>query len=199
MKKAAVFIFLVFISTGVLTACSPVSHMNILSFTDSYNNRYGKNSISLSDYIVTENSYKLLFEKEGFPVLFTAEVNNKNQIKKIRLTISKVDEKGKLIAPDGLQANFFKETAVRVLSAYMLEKHEDSVKTAEKILPLKSEDLLKTGELTMEKDNYHFVYYSNKICCQFTVTNTFLEKTQVTHKPESKPLYEATANISGGN
>ena len=194
MKKAAIALLVLFFA-GILSACVPTEHMNILLFTDELS-AVSETGIELSDYTVCDGEYELLFENEGFFALLTATENEKGEIKKVRLTFSKTDEKGNITAPTPLQAEYFRQKACQMLSAFTLFEEEKSRELTEKILPLKSEDFLKAGELTMEADNFHLVYYSNKICCQFTVTNTFLKKTEITEKPVSRPLYEVTANIT---
>jgi len=194
MKKTSL-LFLSVLLIFTLSACTPVGHPNILLFTHRLADISGE-AVELSDYIITDRKYKLLFERESFPVLLTAEENEKGEIVKVHLSLSKVDENGKEKAPTDIGTQFYKEKAVQLLYAFTLFDEELCREKAEKILPLKSEDFLKTGELTLDTDNFHLVYYSNKICCRFSVTNTFLEKTEVTEKPSSRPFYEVTANVS---
>ena len=170
--------------------------MNILLFTDNFNSLSKKEIISLSDYAVKDGCYKVILRENDCRVLLTAEENEKGEIKKIRLTLSKTDENGKQVTLSDSQTAFFIKTVNQALSAFTLFEKEECRELTEKILPLKSNDFSKTGELTMEAENFHLVYYSNKICCQFSATDTFLEKTEPSEKPVSKPLFEVTANIS---
>jgi len=195
MKRIFPLFILSFFLTFTLSACSPVGHVNILLFTDKLNDISGE-AVELSDYIITDKRYRLLFEEEAFPILLTAEENDKGEIIRVNLSLSKVDEKGKALSPEDLKTGLYLKRAKQMLFAFTLWDEETCAETAEKILPLKSEDFLKTGELTMDNENFHLVYYSNKICCRFSVTNTFLEKTELTEKPSSRPFYEVTANIS---
>lgn len=195
MKKAAVFIFTVFIFTFFLSGCAPTGYPNILSFTDSFNRISDDERIALTDYIIIDKSYKLLFEKENFSALLTAETNEKDDIKKIRLSIAKTDNSGKTVIPTDAQAYFFFEKAVQILSSFTHWDKEKCSSLIKKILPSEGKNLLKTGELTLENEKHLLIYYSNEICCQFTVINTFLEKNEATQKPVSRPLFEVTANI----
>lgn len=197
MKKASVCFFIFLLLTSLLCACAPVGQMNILLFTDNLNSINKDEAVSLSNYTLKDGCYKLLFtNEEGCKVLLTLEENEKGEIKKIRLTLSKTDENGKPITLTDKQTEFYIRKVRQALSAFTLFEEEKCKEITEKILPLKSGDFSKTGELTMETENFHLVYYSNKICCQFSAANTFLEKTEATEKPVSKPLYEMTANVS---
>ncbi len=198
MKKIPLLFVSLFFITTALSACTPVGHPNILLFTHRFSD-INEEEIKISDFMIIDDRYKLLFEKEGFSVLLTAEENEKGEIKKVHLSFAKIDENGKEKAPTDAEAEFYKEKAYQLLYAFTVRDENQCRETAEKILPLKSEDFLKTGELTMNKDNLHLVYYSNKICCRLTVTNTYLEKIEATQKPVSEPLYEVTANIVAEN
>lgn len=195
MKRLFSLFLAIFFIAGTLSACTPAGHPNILLFTRRLADISGE-AVELSDYMIIDGKYKLLFEKESFPVLLTAEENEKGEIVKVHLSLSKVDENGKAKVPTDIETQFYKEKTAELLYAFTLLDEAVCRETAEKILPLKSDDFLKTGELTLDIENFHLVYYSNKICCRFSVTNTFLEKTEATEKPSSRPFYEVTANVS---
>ncbi len=195
MKRTPLLLVCIFLLVTVLCACSPVGHPNILLLSHRLSGISNEN-INVSDFIIIDGKYKLLFEKDGFSVLLTAEENEKGEIGKAHLSFSKIDENGKTKAPTDGEIIYYKEKVCQLLYAFTLRDEAQSRETAEKILPLKSEDFLRTGELTLDKDNYHLVYYSNEICCRFSVTNTYLEKVEATEKPVSEPAYEATANIA---
>ena len=194
MKKSALLSLLIALCVVLLSACTPEGYCNILLLTDNLNRINGNKLLSLSSYTLEDNSYKLLLKNQDSLVLLTAEENEKGEIKKVRLTVSKADEKGSIISLTPSQGEFYRSEAAKILEAFTLMEREKCEETVKKILPMKSEDFSRTGELTMDVEDYHLIYYSNKICCQFTVTNRFLEKTESTRKPESKPLYGVTAN-----
>lgn len=194
MKKITLLPFLISLCSIVLSACTPEGNCNILLFTDTLNRINGNRLISLSSYIADDDGYRLLLKSEEKEVLLTATENEKGEITKIRLSVSKLDEKGQIKAVTPGQGEFFRSEAAKALEAFTLSEKKKCEEAVKKILPLKSEDFSKTGELTLDIEEYHLVYYSNKICCQFTVTNSFLEPTETTHKPESRPLYGVTAN-----
>ena len=194
MKKATLLPLLITLCSLVLSACTPEGYCNILLFTDNLNRINGNKSLSLSGYTVRDDGYKLIIKNESGEVLLTAEENEKGDLKKIRLTVIKVDEKGNTKPITPAHGEFFRSEAAKAMEAFTFFDNEKCAEAVKKILPMKSEDFSRTGELTMDVEEYHLVYYSNKLCCQFTVTNGFLEETESTRKPESRPLYGETAN-----
>lgn len=196
MKKILTDILLLIFLFVTLSACAPISHPDIFLFTDRLSKICGDSEIKADGMEVTGNIYRLLLKENQSEVLLTAEKNEKNEIKKVRLSIIKTDNKGKTKAPSQEQTDFYIKKVAEVLEAFTFFEKDRCEDIIKKILPLKGEDLLKTGELTTEADNFHLIYYSNAICCQFTVVNTFLEKTETTEKPVSKPLFDVTAKAS---
>ena len=167
--KRLYFIFIPFVFIYLLSACTPAGHMNILLFTDRLSDITDETR-TLSDYIIADEKYKLLIENDIIPLLLTAEENDKGELVRVNLSLSKVDENGKPVKPTDEAAVIYFQKAVQLLEAFTLLDEEKCSETAEKILPLKGEDLLKTGELTYDTENYHLVYYSNKIFLSYRKT-----------------------------
>ena len=187
MKKAFFIFMLGSVICFIFTGCSPSGYCNILLFNDRLSEISGER-LSVEDYTLKDGIFRLIAENEGTRLLITCEENESLQIKKVGVTISKLDENAAEKAPDSNALAFYRQKVAESIYAFTLFDEEKSREIAEKILPLKSEELLREGELTMEAENFHFVYYSNKLCCRFTVTDTYLEKTEETQKPVSKPL-----------
>lgn len=189
MKKS-LFVFLLTISVLIsFTGCSPTGYSNILLFTDRLS--FVRNEkISLESYNISEDKYSLIIKNGETDILITAKENKNGKLKSVGVTLLKIDENGNAKHITDEAASAYKECAMQIIYAFTLFDEEKSREAAEKILPLKSKDLLRTGELTADRDNYHFVYYSNKLCCRFTVTDTYLEKTEITEKPVSRPLLQ---------
>lgn len=187
MKKTFFVFILSMLVLFLLSGCSPSGYCNILLFTDRMNEQSDK-KLSLEDYSIRAGSFSLIREKDGAEVLVALEENESSTLVKAGVTLSKLDREGNEKALGSNDILFYRHTVQEIIYAFTLFDEEKSREVAEKILPLKSEDFLREGELTMEADNFHFVYYSNKLCCRFTVTDTYLEKTEVTEKPVSKPL-----------
>ncbi len=187
MKKTFFVFMLSLLVLFLLSGCSPSGYCNILLFTDRLSEISGE-SYSLEDYSLKGSSFSLIKEKEGAEVLIALQENDNSDLVKAAVTVSKLDEEGGEKVLDSNDILFYRQTVQEIIYAFTLFDEIKSAALAEKILPLKGEGLLREGELTMEAENFHFVYYSNKLCCRFTVTDTYLEKTEITEKPVSKPL-----------
>ena len=188
MKKS-LFIFLFVLILVIFAGCSPSGYSNILLFTDRLSSARNE-EITLDNYNLNDGRYTVILKSGETDILITAKENENGNLKRVGVTLLKVDENGSVKPLTDAEASAYKECAVQVIYAFTLFDEEKSWEAAEKILPLKGNDLLRTGELTTDIENYHFVYYSNKLCCRFTVTDTYLEKTEVTEKPVSRPLLQ---------
>ncbi len=187
MKKTFLIFMMSICISFLFSGCSPSGYCNILLFTDRLSFISGE-KLTIEDYSLSGSTFRLIKEKDGTQVLTTCKENENSELVKVAVTVSKLDEKGKAKALDSQELLFYRQKVMEAIYAFTLFDEEKSREISEKILPLKSEDFLREGELTMEADNFHFVYYSNKLCCRFTVTDTYLEKTEITEKPVSKPL-----------
>ena len=189
MKKRLFVLLPVLFIVLAFTGCTPEGHSNLLLFTDRLNEISGE-EILLEDYALYNGGYRLVFEKDGGRMLITAEENENGCLSGVSVTVAKVDQDGNEKAISEKEAALYRQKVFEVLYAFTLSGEEKSREAAEKILPLKGEDLLRTGELTTDIENYHLVYYSNSLCCRFTVTDNYIEKTVTTEKPVSRPLLQ---------
>ena len=169
------------------SACYKADEMNLLMFTDNLNSIEGRNEISLSDFFIVDGSFRLIVE-EASPLLITAEEDENRVLKKIRLTVSKADNKGNIIALTDSEASAFFKQATDILEAFTMYEKQECETLLKDLIPKNASDFSKTGELVTTKDNFHLVYYSNKICSQFFVTNTYYEKIESTTKPDKISL-----------
>ena len=166
------------------SACCKSGEMNLLMFTDNLNSIEGRKEISLSDFFVLDGCYKLIVE-DGATLLITAEEDENKVLKKIRLTISKADDKGNIRALSESEASAFNKQATDILEAFTMYERTECEDVLKDLIPKNAEAFSKEGELVTEKENFHLVYYSNKICSQFFVTDTYYEKTESTTKPDN--------------
>lgn len=169
-----------------LCACNSPQSVNLLLFTDNLNALSGEGEISLSDYLIKGSTYRLLMEKDDCALLLVLMENEEGKIKKVRLTLSKTDDTGNIKAVSEKERLHFFKVATDVLSAFTYFEKEDCEALLFSLLPKSKEAFSSSGELTADRENFHLVYYSNKICSQFIISDSFLEKTPVTQKPENK-------------
>lgn len=184
---AAVFVF-------GFSACSKNTFMDISAFTDYYNRAAGERTVKLSDYLYRDGAYSLVFERDGEQVLLTLETDSDDKINEIRLMIPKVDNKGNEKQISGLGKELFTGTLSRVIQAFTLygEAESENIINEMKLSELSTFNSI--GELTLTKDEWHFVYYGTQISSSFMIYNIHLHPIAKTQKPESKPAFGNTAH-----
>lgn len=186
MKKL-LSLFLTMLMCFSFTGCYKGEEVNLLLFTDNLNDIDDRKEISLSDYFIDDGCYKLIIQ-EDTPLLVTLQEDENKVIKKIRLTVIKADDKGNIIALTDSDASAFLRQATDILEAFTMYEKQECETLLKDLIPKNASDFSKTGELVTTKDNFHLVYYSNKICSQFFVTNTYYEKIESTTKPDKISL-----------
>lgn len=164
-----------------LSACSAGEFRNLVSFTDAYN-KFSVNKLSLSDFIFdqADKTYSAIVDSS---VILNLKEGNDGKIHTCRVLIDKSNN----------ISNQHKTDFTQVLKYTVMAFCDCDKDTAEKIILDFSlqdyETFLKQGELTLMKDNFCFIYYSNEISSEVRIINTYLQKIEVTEKPVSKPYY----------
>ncbi len=196
MKKTAVIIICISLVTAMLTGCSKDEFMQIVRFTDNMNSvMEPEERISLSSYLLQNSTYYLPIDENGESVILALEEGDSGYIEKIRITAAKTDEQGNACPFTEERKNLFISAVNRAIRAYAYYSEEET----ENIIKDMRLDSLSTykseGELTLEKGNYYFVYYSTDIASMFMIFNVHLHPVEKTQKPESKPFFGNTTNI----
>ncbi len=169
------FIIISFVS------CSKGEFINIVSFVDSYN-ELSDSAFSLSDFIISdeaETEYTVITND----VIMSLKEDDDGKIYMCRILIKKGTENY-----EQQTENFRQELKLTIMTYcnYTYKETEDVINT----LSLNDKTTFsKSGELTLKKDNFCFVYYSNEISSEVRIINTYLQKIEPTEKPESKPFY----------
>lgn len=195
MKKASVFILCLSLITGIITGCTKNEFIEITRFTDNMNSQKTGQKIELSSYIIQNNIYSLPFNENGESVLLRLVTDENGYIEEIRLTLSKVDENGGSSPVNEKRKALFLSTLKRASLAYTYfdETENESIINSMKLD--NTSTYAPSGELTLEKGNFYFVYFSTDLACQFTIYNIHLHPIEKTEKPESKPAFGNTTNI----
>lgn len=193
MKK--VFVILSVLCIFTLSACAHIEPVNLLHFTDNLNDSYGYGRVSLSDYMIKDGEYTLLLKEGATEFLLTLSENEEGKIKSIRFTVGKTDDKGKFKAISDEAAKLYYENAAHILSAFSMFDYDECAGILSQLIPRSGSDFSKTGELTAQWNNFSLAYYSNGLCCQLYATDNYLEETESTSKPVSRPAYGQTAHI----
>jgi hypothetical protein len=171
----------------LLTACSGGELKNLASFTDTYNHISG-NELDLEDFFFVNGSEDTLRAFIGYnecKFILSVKEDDSGKIESIKLTLTKAE--GTL--PKNEVCDNFCKVLTHTLMAYCSydEKSAGAVIDAFNLhIP---DTLHKQGELTLKRDNFYFVYYSNEIACDVIIYNTYLHTPEPTEKPVSKPYY----------
>ena len=195
MKKQLPLLLFSIIMLLTLSGCSEKEYMNILYFTDNLNSQNEKTEIQMSDYYVKDNIYSLPVMNENEAVILRAVTDGNGDIGEIRVTLSKVDEKGAKKQISQELTDLYKDTVKRVLKAYTYYDEETTGMIISSMKLDKEAPYTSTGEITSRMDNYFFIVFSTDIAVSFTVKNVHISPVEKTEKPESRPAFGNTTNI----
>ncbi len=195
MKKTAVLLICISLMTGIISGCSKNEFMDISRFTDNLNSQKTGTEISLSSYIIQNGVYSLPIYDGEESTLIRLVTQDGGNIEEIRLTIGKIDEEGNVSDVTDKRRNLFVSSIKRAIKAYTYFSEEETDQIIEAMKLNETNSYTQTGELTLSKGNFHFVYYSTDLAIQFMIYNIHLHPIEKTEKPVSRPVYGNTTNI----
>lgn len=195
MKKTAVLLICISLMTGIISGCSKNEFMDISRFTDNLNSQKTGTEISLSSYIIQNGVYSLPIYDGEESTLIRLVTQDGGNIEEIRLTIGKIDEEGNVSDVTDKRRNLFVSSIKRAIKAYTYFSEEETDQIIEAMKLNETNSYTQTGELTLSKGNFHFVYYSTDLAIQFMIYNIHLLPIEKTEKPVSRPVYGNTTNI----
>ena len=175
---------LCFFLTVILTACSGGEFRSLSSFIDTYN-RTSTEKLALTDFILTDLGSYTAFVGEDDVVLINLKESNNSKIESIKVIITKSPD----TQPNESDIAAFREVLANSLIAYCSYERETANETIKAFALDVNETFYKKGELTLKKDNYYFVYYSDEVTNQLMIFNSYLTKIEETSKPVSRPFY----------
>lgn len=174
-------------------ACSKSTFMDISAFTDYYNRAAKEKAVELSDYLYRDGAYSLVLSEDSEHVLLTLETDSQGIIEEIRLTVAKVDGDGKEKQINEKGRALFSGTLLRVMQAFTFYGEAECEGIIKEMTLDRLTSFNSTGELTLTRDEWHFVYFSTQISSTFMIYNIHLQPVSKTLKPESKPAFGNTA------
>ncbi len=176
--KLSLCFFLIFL----FSACSNGEFRSLVSFISSYNESSSE-KISLASFVISADDTYTVFPYGN--ILLSLREGDSEKIESCKIIIAKPD--GTL--PKSEDIEHFREVLTNTLIAYCSYDREAAEKLINSFGLSNNDTFTKEGELTLESENFYFVYYSDKVTNQLTVSNTYLEKIEETSKPVSKPYY----------
>lgn len=179
--KTSLCYFLLFL----LCACSKGEFHDLSSFISSYN-KTSENKISITDFIINKDgAYTSLIGEAEDGILLNLKEGVNGKIESIKVIITKAPD----TLPKQTDISLFRKVLSDVLVAYCSYKRE----TVDEIINafgLNSNSIFeRNGELTLKRERFYFVYYSDDVTNQIIILNTYLTKIEETSKPVSKPYY----------
>lgn len=180
-------IVLCFLIIFTLSSCGKNELMSLSDFISSYN-RISENDLMLSDFIIQNNPdivYTAVLPDSSSDILLSMFQGNDNKIKSCRIALIK----GNGSVPTNEQINDFNKTVIEVLTSYCNYSDIKAKAITDSFNLSNNMAFSHMGELTLEADNFYFVYYSTSIISQFTIHNTYVEKIKPTEKPVSRPYF----------
>lgn len=195
MKKTAVLLICISLMTGIVSGCSKNEFMDVSRFTDNLNAQKTGTEISLSAYIIQDGIYSLPFYDGEESVLLRLVTQDIGNIEEVRVTVGKVDENGNSAPVTEQRKSLFISSIKRAITAYTYFSREETDLIIESMKLNETNSYTQTGELTVSKGNFHFVYYSTSLASQFMIYNIHLHPIEKTEKPVSRPAYGNTTNI----
>ena len=176
--------FLIFLC---LTACSDGELKNFTSFIDSYT-EVADYSLSVEDFFFldgSETTLRAFIDDDECQVMLSLNRAENGKIESLKLTLPKADST--------LPRNKAREIFCRILTHIMMAYCSYDENTADEVINAfglnEPETLYKQGELTLKRDNFYFIYYSNEVTSDVMIYNTYLHTVEATEKPVSKPYY----------
>ncbi len=170
-----------------LTACSDGELKIFTSFIDSYN-KLADNSLAVEDFFClndSESTLRAFITDDECRVILSLNQAENGKIESLKLTLPKTDST--------LPRNKARDIFCRVLTHIMMAYCSYDENTANEVIDAFGlcdvETLYKQGELTLKRDNFYFIYYSNEVTSDLMIYNTYLHTVEATEKPVSKPYY----------
>lgn len=181
--KISLCFFIVFL----FASCSGSEFHNLSSFISAYN-KASSEEISFSDFIfssVETDTYTAFLGDNKNSVLLSLKENSTQKIENCSVILTK--SPGTL--PSESQIAQFRKVLISTLAAYCTLSHDSANEIISAFGLDVDETFMKSGELTLKRENYYFVYYSDEITNRVVISNTYLKKPEETSKPVSRPYY----------
>lgn len=180
-------IVLCFFIIFTLVSCNKTELMDLSGFIHNYN-IVSDNDLTLTDFIIQKDIdivYTAVLSESGHNILLSVSQGSDHKIKYCKIALIKEDSS----VATKEQATEFYNVIIDVMLAYSNYDIQTIHSIADNFHLSNTEALTKNGELTLNKDNFYFVYYSTDIISQFMIYNTYSQEIEPTEKPVSKPYY----------
>ncbi len=197
MLRKLFIITTVLLISLTLNACTLQNYKDFSGIISRFENTRFLNDHGFSDFEkqADDGVYISYLDFEENTIMLKLTEDENAFISSIEIYLPKTDSTGsKKIITKNQITQFFNMAADITLAFLDVDYNE-----AEEIisaLGLKNEATYSsTGEITLTKDNFRFVFFSTDLGCELEITDTFIKEIVTTHKPESKPAFWETTRI----
>lgn len=199
MKNSIVKLSVLLLMFSVFSACSKNQFMDLGGFVYAFN-RVSDKEIEFEDvYVYTDGNdgvFEIFFDDENSNVVMKLITEN-DRIKQIRIAVARVDDNSRPVVPSLETVRNFIRITDSAIRAYCRFGEGEAESVLQKFGLLNMESYSKDGELTLNEGDFSFIYHADSFVCDFMISNVFLNKTETTEKPQSKPAYGNTTNVRG--
>ncbi len=195
MKKVILANALIFIL--LLTSCSKSEFVNLAGFTEDYSN-YEKLEPQSFVYYVDENSntvYQSIIEEANEKILLSLHSKDGNRLYECRVTMSKVDKKGKKKELSNIINNLFSKVCINTVSSFTGKSQVESNEIVSQLGVLEKCGKFENTESVKEIDNFVFILLTDEICSELVVKNKWFCEIETTQKPENKNNFAEVTSI----
>lgn len=196
MKKAFIKISVLLLILLSVSGCAKEEYMDLYGFSE----RFTYSEINPTDFYSEKTdgekkAYYTFFEKENSRVMLKIICNRENIAEEIRIYMPKYDENATEKTVTAQDISLFIKIVSSATEAFTGNKSSTAGEIVIQMQLYEENSYKKEGELTKQKDNFHFVYHSATLGSEFIIYNTYLKAVPETEKPESKPMYGDTTKI----
>ncbi len=175
-----------------LCACRERETMDLSGFLAHWN-KNSHQTLSYEDFFLeetgTETRCFTLLEPHLLLRLF---FDDADRLREVRLILTKAAPDGSARTVEAGERDAFLAAAQSALCAYCMLPSGDAETLLRSLLPAGTVPLSEPGEWTTDADPFHFVLLSTQLETVLCIQSKWLNTLESTHKPESKPPFDAT-------
>ncbi len=196
LRKLFIITALLLISS-TLNACTPQNYQDLSGIISRFENTRYLNGHGFSDFQkqADDSVYISYLDFEESTIMLKLTEDENTFISSIEIYLPKTDSSGNRKSITENQIAQFFSLAADITVAFLDINYHEAEDIISALRLKEKTPYTSTGEITLTKDNYRFVFFSTDIGCELVITDTFIKEIETTHKPESKPAFWETTRI----